>query len=89
MNDDTIPYSEKEKINKILVNREGNEANPESRENLDLEFAWRIKQLQDEELSVGKGKKGKKRASKEEAQRQQNAVDDKRDALKIEMRERY
>lgn len=46
MNDDTIPYSEKEKINKILVSREGNEANTESWENLDKEFAYRINQLQ-------------------------------------------
>lgn len=32
---------------------------------------------------------GKNKVNRAEAQKQQNAVDDKRDALKIEMRERY
>lgn len=54
---------------------------------MDHEFAYRINKIEEEEQRVGKV--GRNKVNKETAQKQQNAVDKKREALKVEMRERY
>ena len=84
MDDPDIPQSEKNKIADILVKRW---ADVDERSNLDQEFAYRIYQLGQKEQRVGKV--GKNKVDRSIAKEQQNKLEKERDALKVEMRERY
>jgi len=84
MDDPDIPESEKTKIIDILVRR-GVEVDERSK--LDQEFAYRINKLTEEEQRVGKV--GKNKVDRSVAQKQQADLEKKREALKVEMRERY
>lgn len=86
MEDDTIPQSEKAKIQKVLETKPGKEI-VKSETELDQEFAYRINKLQEEEQRVGKV--GKNKVDRTVAKKQQEDLEAKRDALKVEMRERY
>ena len=86
MEDDTIPQSEKAKIQKVLETKPGKDI-VKSETELDQEFAYRINKLQEEEQRVGKV--GKNKVDRSIAKQQQEALEKKREALKVEMRERY
>lgn len=86
MEDDTIPQSEKAKIQKVLETKPGKDI-VKSETELDQEFAYRINKLQEEEQRVGKV--GKNKVDRSIAKKQQENLEKKREALKVEMRERY
>lgn len=86
MEDDTIPQSEKAKIQKVLETKPGKDI-VKSETELDQEFAYRINKLQEEEQRVGKV--GKNKVDRAVAKKQQEDLEKKREALKVEMRERY